>query len=271
MKRRGALIGVVVAFAFALAVAACGGGGGSDATVSIKTLQAAVSNTQAQQSSRFTMDMAIDGSGKSLSLHADGASSGDGTTAQMTMTIPSLGAIEERIVDGTVYMNFGDLPFASELGSTPWVSISVDELGQKTGTDFGALADQAQSSGPQQGLEYLQGLSGDVEKVGDDTVAGEHATHYRAQIDYAKVAEKLPEGATRDKLAGLGAVPADVWIDDQDRVVKMQFAIDGSGLGASGATAQMTMEITDFGVPVDVQPPPADQTTDLSSLGSIST
>jgi hypothetical protein len=271
MKRRGALAGVILAFA--VAVAACGGGGGSGASpkVSIKTLQAAVSNTQAQQSSRFPMDMGIDASGKSVSLHADGVASGDGKAAQITMTIPSLGTLEERIVDGTIYVNFGDGPLASKLGNTPWISISLDELGQKTGTDLGALADQAQSSGPQQGLEYLQGLSGDVEKIGDDTVAGEHATHYRAQIDYAKVAEKLPEGATRDKLAGLGVVPADVWIDDSDRDVKMQFAIDGSSFGEAGAKVQMTVEMTDFGVPVDVQAPPADQVTDFSTLGSVST
>jgi hypothetical protein len=168
-------------------------------------------------------------------------------------------------------MNFGDMPFASKLGGKSWIAINLDALGQKTGTDFGALADQAQSSGPQQGLEYLQGLSGDVEKVGDDTVAGEHATHYRAQIDDAKVAQKLPEGATRDRVATLGVVPADVWIDDGDRVVKMQFAVDGSSFGESGARLQMTMEITDFGVPVDVQAPPPDQVTDFSTLGSIST
>jgi hypothetical protein len=168
-------------------------------------------------------------------------------------------------------MNFGDLPLASKLGDKSWIAINLDELGQKTGTDFGALADQAQSSGPQQGLEYLQGLSGDVEKVGDDTVAGEHATHYRAQIDDAKVAQKLPEGATRDRVATLGVVPADVWIDDGDRVVKMQFAVDGSSFGESGARVQMTMEMTDFGVPVDVQAPPPDQVTDFSTLGSIST
>jgi hypothetical protein len=271
MKRRGALAGVVLAFA--VAVAACGGGGGSDASpdVSIKTLQAAVSNTESQPSSRFVMDMGVDASGKSVSLHAEGVASGDGKTAQITMTIPSLGTIDERVVDGTVYMNFGDLPFASKLGDKPWIAIGLDALGQKTGTDFGALADQAQSNGPQQGLEYLQGLSGDVEKVGDDTVAGEHATHYRAQIDYAKVAEKLPEGATRDRVAGLGVVPADVWIDDSDRVVKMQFAVDGSSFGEAGPSVQMTMEMSDFGVPVDVQAPPPDQVTDFSALGSIST
>jgi LppX_LprAFG lipoprotein len=275
VKRRGVLAGIVVAFA--LAVAACGGGdSGSGAsgnpTVSIKTLQAAVSNTQAEQSSKFTMDVGVDTTGKSLAIHGDGVSSGDGKTGQITLTIPSVGTVDERIVDGTVYMNLGDLPFASKLTDKPWVEVNLDELGQKTGIDLGGLADQAQSNGPQQGLEYLQGLSGDVEKVGDDTVAGEHAIHYRAQIDYAKVAAKLPEGAARDKLGSLGTVPADVWIDDNDRVVKMQFAVDGSSLGTSDAKVQMTMEMTEFGVPVDVQAPPADQTTSFSDLaGSIST
>ena len=30
----------------------------------------------------------------------------------------------------------------------------------------------------------------------------------------------------------------------------------------------MTMELTDFGVPVDVQAPPEDQTVDFATLGS---
>ena len=53
-------------------------------------------------------------------------------------------------------------------------------------------------------------------------------------------------------------MPADVWIDGQDRVVKMHMTIDGSAFGGtgSGGTAELTMEISDFGVPVDVQAPP---------------
>ena len=58
-------------------------------------------------------------------------------------------------------------------------------------------------------------------------------------------------------------------IDDQDRVVKMHITIDGGALGAGAGTAEMTMEITDFGVPVDVQAPPDDETVDFSTLGSL--
>jgi hypothetical protein len=266
MRRRLALGGIVVALA--ITAAACGSGGGTDAVVSIKTLQAAVDNTQHAPSSRFTMDISVDASGKNVAIHAEGVASGDGKQGNITMTLPTLGTIEERIVDGTVYMDFSDLPFASELGGKRWVSVSLDELQQKSGTDFGALADQAQSNGPQQGLAYLQGLSGDVEKVGDDTVADQHATHYRASIDYAKVAAEVAKTSpeTADKLAKLGTVPADVWINDDDRVVKMHLTIDGGAMGAGAGTAEMTMEITDFGVPVDVQAPPADETVDLFSL-----
>ena len=42
MKRRGALVGFVIALA--LGAAACGSGGTGEAAVSIKTLQAAASN-----------------------------------------------------------------------------------------------------------------------------------------------------------------------------------------------------------------------------------
>ena len=60
MMRRGVLAGIVVALA--ITAAACGGGTG-EAAVSIKTLQAAASNTQAAESSRFAMDMTVDVAG----------------------------------------------------------------------------------------------------------------------------------------------------------------------------------------------------------------
>jgi LppX_LprAFG lipoprotein len=268
VQRRLGFEGIVVALA--ITAAACGsGGGGGDAAVSIKTLQAAVSNSQAESSSRFVMDLAVDARGQSTTIHADGVVAGDGKNGQITMTVPSAGTLEERIVDGTVYMNFGALLGTNETGGKQWVKVGLDDLPQSAGS-VSSLADQAGSNGPQQGLEYLRGLSGDVQKIGDDTVGGAPATHYRASIDYAKAAAKLPatSAKVRDALAKLGTVPADVWINDDDRVVKMQFAIDGSAFGADGGKIQMTMEISDFGVPVDVQAPPADQTIDFAQLGA---
>jgi hypothetical protein len=278
MKRRGALVGSLMALA--VAVTACGGGGGgSDAAVSIKTLQAAVSNTQAAESSRFTMDITIDAgtrfgqAGVPMTVTVEGVMSGDGKTGQVSVSMPIVGSIEERIVDGVIYMNMGSLPGASaELDGKQWVKLDLEQLKQQNSM-FGDLANQAESNSPKQGLEYLQGLSGDVQNLGSETVAGQPATHYRASIDYTKLLDTLPDATAemRDAFAKLGTVPADVWIDGQDRVVKMHMTIDGSAFGTGSGNAEMTMQITDFGVPVDVQAPPADQTVDFSSLGTVQT
>jgi hypothetical protein len=269
MKRRGALVGFVIALT--LGAAACGGGDTGQAAVSIETLQAAASNSQAAESSRFTMDMTVDVEGEAVTITVDGVMAGDGKTGELDISLPIVGSIEERIVDGVIYMNLGSFPGApAELDGKQWVRLDPEQLKEQNGM-FGDLADQAESNSPKQGLEYLQGLSGDVENLGEETVGGQPATHYRASIDYTKVLEKLPNATDemRDAFAKLGTVPADVWIDGQDRVVKMHLTIDGSAFGAGAGTAEMTMELSDFGAPVDVQAPPEDQTVDFSSLGRL--
>src|SRR5262249_34421470 len=92
---------------------------------------------------------------------------------------------------------------------------------------------------PSSALELLNELAGPVEAVGDDTIAGNHATHYRASLK------------THD-----GDQPLDVWIDDHDRVVKLQASLPGENHA-------LTMEITEFGVPVDVVAPSQDEVTSL--------
>jgi hypothetical protein len=269
MKRRGALAAIVLALA--TTVAACGSGGGSgDAAVSIETLQAAASNTQAAESSRFTMDMTFDVEGESIAITADGVVSGDGNTGAITVTMPIVGSIEERIVDGVIYMNLGSFPGAPESVAGKWVKLDPAQLQGQGGT-LGGLAGQAETNSPKQGLEYLQGLSGDVQDLGQEDVNGVTATHYRASIDYAKVLDKLPDATDeqREALSKIGVVPADVWIDANDRVVKVHMTIDAGGFGAGAGTAELTMELSDFGVPVDVEAPPADQTVDFSALTSL--
>ena len=271
MKRRGALIGFVIVLAFG--VAACGGGGSGEAAVSIETLQTAASNSQAAESSRFTMEMTVDGMGDSLAITADGVASGDGKNGQITMSMPIVGTIEQRIVDGVMYMDLGSFPGMPDRFAGKWVKLDPEQLKDdpRFGTAFSELANQAESNSPKQGLEYLRGLSGDVQDLGQEDVNGQPATHYRASIDYSKLADELP-GVTdeaREQFAQLGTVPADIWIDGQDRVVKLHLTMDGASFGGESGTVDMTMEITEFGVPVDVQAPPADQVVDFSELASL--
>jgi hypothetical protein len=270
VRRRLAFSGVVVALA--VTAAACGsGGGGSGAVVSIKTLQAAATNTQAAHTTSFTMTMKLSSAGRAVELHGAGVTSADGKLGKVTLSVGTLGSIEERITADGIYMDFGGIAkLASELpDGKRWVFFSYDAMSRQTGTDLRSIVDQSQSSSPNQGLQYLQAMSGDVVKVADDEVGNRHATQYRTTIDYAKFAnEKLADAKpeVRDRIAALGKVPADVWINDQDRVVKTRYTIDASAFGATSGTAEMTMVMTGFDDPVDVVAPPAEETVDVTEL-----
>ena len=98
------------------------------------------------------------------------------------MELPGTGKLEERIVDDALYMSLDGLPIGNQEvpAGKHWVRIGFGDVAGQLGLNLDDLRNQAQSSTPSSGLQYLQGLSGDVERVGDDTIDGEHATHYRA-------------------------------------------------------------------------------------------
>ena len=56
-----------------------------------------------------------------------------------------------------------------------------------------------------------------------------------------------------------------MWIDDQGRLRKMSFSIDvsnaaqGTTSGGRSANLSLTLELFDYGVPVNVTPPPSSQ------------
>jgi hypothetical protein len=62
-------------------------------------------------------------------------------------------------------------------------------------------------------------------------------------------------------------VPKEVWVDDDGLVRRMKLAYDDMrfAAGQRGDMA-MTMELYDFGVDADVEPPPARQVVDIEQL-----
>jgi hypothetical protein len=222
----------------AVALAGCGGGGGTNA-VSIKTMQLAADNTAQAESMSFTLDVSGGLGGKQFTGHATGATSGDGKFSQITFTSGDGADSEVRTVDGVMYLKFGDVLGSRAPEGKSWARL---DFGGGSESPFG----MAEPSTPKSGLDLLQDLTGGVETIGDDTVAGRHATHYRGSIDSAK----LPGGED---------TPVDMWIDDADRVVKMQLS-----MGLFGG--ELTWEVTEFGVPVDVEAPPPDEVMTFKDL-----
>jgi hypothetical protein len=187
----------------------------------------------------------------------------------------------EVVTDGNdVYVKVGAL--GSLLGATSdktWAKLSLaDAPGPGAGGGTGAVADGTEILG-------VLGQAGEVTTVGNEAVRGVDTTHYRGTLDVATALDQLPadqrsQAATRLGQVGIDpeavSVPVDVWIGQDDLVRRVQVGLDASQIksGASAAgdlTATVTIELYDFGAPVDVTVPPADQvfTVDPKMLGSI--
>jgi hypothetical protein len=221
-------------------------GGGGPATISIRTLRAAAEHSQTADTQTFEFSADISAKGHELTMKGSGIMAGDGKTGKLTMTVPSVGDMHEIITADGIYMELGG---AALPDGKKWLFIGYADIAGRTGVDLQQLQDQ-QGETSSQVLGYLRATTGDVEKVGDDTVAGAPATHYVTHVDYGKFSEEHMPAAQRAKIAKLGVVPVDVWINGDDRVVKMAYDVDASATGGQGSKMRMTMEITGFGEPL---------------------
>jgi hypothetical protein len=272
-------------------VASAGGAGGASAIerASVKTV-----DVESVKLSLTVTASGVPGANGTATITADGAIDNANRRAQLTIDLSkaaaglpdmagaALGALGNEgrvdvVTDGSdAYVNVGSL--GSILGATSgtsWVKISGKE-----GADGGAEAAVAS------GTEILQllGQAGDVTTAGTEQVRGVDTTHYRGTLDVAAALSLLPadeQAKIGDRLSQLGIdpkalnFPFDVWIGQDDFVRRVQLGVDGAKLpggSTAGTTATVTLELYDFGAPVNVTVPPADQvfTLDPGALKGLS-
>lgn len=239
----------------------------------------------ARMAMQMTMSMP-QGKGE-VTMEADGAYDFANRKGEMSMIMElpegaggDMGAqtIDMVFEELVIYMKY---PMMTQFapGSKPWIRMDLEAIGRESGMDFGSMM-QSGTSDPSQMLDWLRGVSGDVKVVGEEEVRGAPATHYSGTIDFNKVADQAPAEvrnrlkasiSTMTEAIGTSTVPFDVWIDEQGRAVRMQQAFDFKGGATDGASMAMTVDIFDFGTEVDIQIPPASQTSDFEDLmGSMS-
>jgi hypothetical protein len=96
--------------------------------------------------------------------------------------------------------------------------------------------------------------------LGQEDVRGEVTTHYRARVNLKELVNQVPAAERPPKEYarqwGGPVVPVDIWIDGDSRLRKIVIQrprIDERDFGSPAST--MTVELYDYGVEVDVQPP----------------
>jgi hypothetical protein len=124
-------------------------------------------------------------------------------------------------------------------GTMHWLKHSVQDA---TGAD--RFLPGSGGTSPDRLLKELIDSSKKVETLGSEEIRGVTATHYRAHLDKAK----LGTDGNSD-----GAVVVDAWIDEQGLPRRIRIPFGGE------TDSGFVIDLFDFGVPVDVEAPPADE------------
>ncbi|HVM00156.1 MAG TPA: hypothetical protein VM324_12765 [Egibacteraceae bacterium] len=249
-----------------------------------EAVAAAAEHTAEAGTARIAMTFAQESEGFSMTLSSEGVIDFVNNRAELRMEMPGMpegadgeGAIT-MIADGTVLYTQLPIPDAP----TPWIRIDAAELGSAAGGFGGSAGTQ----NPSEALDYLRGVSDDVTEVGREEVRDVDTTRYEGTVDLNKAVDELAEEhreqARRSvEMLGTDELPVVVWIDDDGLLRRMTYEMDLSRMqvpetpdGAPGdapmaqpqGTATVTMELYDFGVEVDIAPPPDDEVTDFGDM-----
>ncbi len=290
--------------ALALVLSACGGDGdskdsalpggdnGANSGAVFSDISQLVASAQEQtnksQSSSFTMEM--DMGGMRMQAQGEGVYAGANTQMFMTMQMdmPELQGMGmdnmniEMILDGqTMYMKM-----PSDLNpdpSKPWVKMSMGEAMGSQNFD-----QMAQQSDPTKMLEQLQQAGGEITGTEQTTLDGQQVTQYTIEVDPLEMMDSMGGGIDVDgaELAGLvdsiGVIPMELYLNSEGLPVRIEMHVDfseavkeigarmGEELPADFPTEafKMSMGMTyeEWGTPVSIEAPPADQVSDAPAF-----
>ncbi|MFJ8537524.1 hypothetical protein [Streptomyces sp. NPDC093591] len=180
------------------------------------------------------------------------------------------GESELLLVGGVLYGSASD-DMVEEMGGRHWISYGPKAEFTTHGglrMDVGGLRDQV-SRNPAREAAFLAAAE-DVKRIGSEKADGADTTHYAATatVDELRASlRKIDDKATRqsrensldqyEKL-GVDELTLDVWVDGTDRVRRLRT----QGFGRHGQL-DLTYTFLDYGKPVTVRAPRADDTVDL--------
>ncbi len=289
----------LAAIVAALGLVASGCGGSAGTIPELSSLTQVANTSAATDTAKFalTFEMSLPGADEALSFSAEGGFDTPAKRSQMTIDLSSLAELMKQVgssLGGTVTGDLGDssdwklqaltdgdvvyLQFpliAKELpdGKT-WVKGNAQEFSK---TDTSGLDQFGSLSGmdPRDVFGFLKAVSGSIEAVGSEEVRGASTSHYRATLDPAKLTELVPADQRETlggvdeaaRQAGLTELPLDVWIDADNRIRKLAIELDAKMPGSDESMqASFVVELYDYGTPLELDLPPADQVADASTL-----
>ncbi len=185
---------------------------------------------------------------------------------------PANWKLELRSHGKQVYISSPLLTQALPAGKT-WVSGDLEKLGSEHGVDLGQLGGLDKTD-PRDLLDLLRAASGGLDTVGTETLRGVETTHYRTTLDAEDIVSQIGKDLDDSMAAqitqaieqsGLDEIPIDVWVDGDSLLRRLDTTIAAQAGGRSSSST-LSLELYDYGKPVDVTPPPAEQVASVDTL-----
>ncbi|HEY5816363.1 MAG TPA: hypothetical protein VIS95_08490 [Solirubrobacterales bacterium] len=245
-------------------------GGDGDSDGPLNAIAAAAERTQRESGGRAAVHTIVSSPERSFTVTGQVVFN-DGTgRSRAVLRIPhseSEDSVElHAVLDGTVmYMRssmFGSLPEGRE-----WMAIDFS-FGQELDMPLSAGGDAMGE------LELLEAATGDVRKLGKETLRGVPTTGYSGTIsvsEQAEQAERLKEEGAEDLASYVeeDSTPlrVEAWIDADGRVRRMRIVKSQAQMGGEGSmTTDMRMDFFDFGIAPEIDVPEPDEVFDATSL-----
>ncbi|CAM2930109.1 hypothetical protein SAXI111661_09010 [Saccharomonospora xinjiangensis] len=256
--------------ALALALSACGGetsgtglpggnGSGDAGSTQFSDLSSLIASAQEQtnksQSSKFSMEM--EASGMKIQAEGQGRYAGQDTAMSMTMDMQGM-SFDVIFVDNTMYMKMPEGMNADP--SKPWVKMTSEDAAAMGGQSFDQMTEQ---NDPTKVLEQLEQAGGEIKNTKETEVNGQQATQYTVEVDLSKAGALLGDESTAGSIPEGTIIPVELYLNGDNLPVRVE--MDMQSLAQAGG-AKIVMNYSDWGTPVDITAPPADQVGEMPSF-----
>lgn len=205
-----------------------------------------MSGVEASTTAKMTMSM--DFGGGTMDMEGDVDYTTDPVSMSVQMTQEAMGpeGLEMVLVDGIMYMNMG------QMTNNKFVEFDLSDPASLP-PGMGDLGNQLD---PLAAFEEFEPALKEVTFVGTEDVDGEDLHHYDVVMDSAKL-ESLKDIPAE---AGLPEeVGYDLWFDDEFRIRQMEMVMDME------TPVSVEAQMFDWGQPVEIEAPPADQIAEQPS------
>lgn len=193
------------------------------------------------KTAHMSMNGKVSAQGQSLTMDGEGDVSMKPLGEDMTMSMMGQ-KMHVILINGIEYMQMSP--------GGKWLKMDLKQVAKQSG--MGDLSNAMTNP-----LSMIDSVSDAISKA---TYEGtDHSgDHYQVTVDTAKAMAKMGGGASVPQ--GMPRqMTEDLWFDDDGHMSKMSMDM--------GSTGSVDAEMTDYGKPVHIEAPPADQVTEMPSGG----